>query len=77
MAEVATVPIKSPAASVVNWTQIGSMIASVAVYFGLELSSEDVATILLGINALVGVITVIRHTFFEKSVLAPSVGGIR
>ena len=65
-------PVKSPAASTINWAQIAGFLASIGVYFGIDIPPEEIMRVLLGIQGAVALFTFIKHTWFEASVLAPS-----
>lgn len=71
-ATVAVVPVKPAVASKINWLQIAGIGASVAAYFGLDLSAADLAAVIGGIQAVVAVVTVVMRTWFTKSVTTES-----
>ena len=62
------VAIKSAWWSKVNWTQAVAMLASVGVFFGLDLPPEQQAKIAVSIQALSGLLTIILRTWFTTSV---------
>lgn len=66
--EQVSVDVQPPEKSVTNWTAIAGLAASVAAYFGLSVDPQTLVTIILGIQALQSIITVIRRTFFTKTV---------
>ncbi len=66
---VEIVPVKPMAASKINWTQAAAIVASVAAFFGLDVSPETLVTIIIGIQAVQSVLTVILRRF-SKSVVA-------
>ncbi len=73
MAGLATVPVKSPWTSKINWAQAIGVLASAGALFGLDVSAETQAQIVVGIQAIIGVATVIVRTWFTRSVTAESV----
>ena len=72
--QTVTVPVKSAAASKINWTQLAGLAASVAAYFGLNLDPATMVQIVLGIQAGQSLLTMILKTFFTKTVTPASVG---
>jgi len=68
--------VKSPWYSKINWAQIVGGVASVAVALGAPLTPEQVVNVVVGIQALVGVFTVVKNTFFSPEVLTPSASGL-
>jgi hypothetical protein len=67
------VPIKSGWASKINWTQAAGIVASLAAWLGLDISPETMLAVFGGIQAAVGVVTVILRTWFTREVTAESV----
>lgn len=74
MAERTTVDIKPAAESKINWTQIAGILASVAAIFGLNVDPGTLVTIIVGIQTLVGVVTIIFKTFFTGTITPSSAG---
>ena len=66
-------PVKSPWASSVNWAQFAGLLTSLAVYLKVPLDSAQIASLLISIQAIVGLYTWVKHTWFEHDVLASSV----
>lgn len=62
------VAVKSAWWSKVNWTQVIAIVASLGVFFGLHLSPEDQAKIVVTINAVSGVATIILRTWFTTTI---------
>lgn len=62
------VAVKSAWWSKINWTQAIGMLASVGVLFGMHLSPDEQAKIVVTIQAISGVATVILRTWFTTSV---------
>lgn len=71
--ETANVPVRSGWLSKINWTQLGSFIASLLAVFSIDISPEQTIAVVLGIQALQSIGTVILRQFFTKSVTASSV----
>jgi len=66
------VAIKSAWWSKINWTQAIAILASVGVFFGLHLSPEDQAKIVVTIQAVSGLITIIQRTWFTTTITPAS-----
>ena len=66
--DIVEVAVKSAWWSKVNWTQAIAMAASVGVFFGLNLSPEEQAKIVVTINAVSGLATIVLRTWFTDSV---------
>ena len=67
-----TVPVKSKWTSKISWTQGVGMAASVAAFFGLNISAAELTAIILGIQAAQSVGTVLIRTFWTKSIVSSS-----
>ena len=65
-------PVKSGWFSKINWTQIGGLLASLAALIGLNVDPQTLTTIVVGIQALIAVVTMVMRTFFTTSVTAAS-----
>lgn len=72
MAEVAEVDVKSAWYSKINWTQMVGPAVSVAAFFGLNLSADDMAKVIIGVQAVQSIVTVIMKTFFTTTVTPSS-----
>lgn len=72
MAAQVTVPVKPAVESTINWTQIAAFGASAAAWFGLNVTPETLAAIILGVQAVQTLVTVVLKTFFTKSVTPAS-----
>jgi hypothetical protein len=60
--------MNSPAVSKINWTQIAGFAASALIYFGVEVSAEQLAAIILGIQSAAALLTMVWRTWFTKPV---------
>ena len=49
MADIAEVEVKSVWYSKINWTQMVGPAVSVAAFFGLNLSADDLAKVIIGV----------------------------
>lgn len=67
-------PVKSPAASAINWTQIIAIIASVLVLFGINIPLDTQLAFVALIQAAQSVLTFVLRTWFSPSVTTTSVG---
>ncbi len=74
MDNTVTTTTKSPWLSKVNWTQFAGALLSLAAAFGLSttITPEQVTTLVLGIQGVVGVFTIIWSTWFSPQVMTPS-----
>ncbi len=68
----AVVPVKSAAASKINWTAVVSAAAMLGSYFGLNLSPEMVGGVVTTIGVGSQLMQFVFRTFFTKSVVASS-----
>ncbi len=68
----AVVPVKSAAASKINWTAIISAGAMLGSYFGLHLTPEMVGGVVTTIGVGSQLMQFVFRTFFTKSVVASS-----
>ena len=62
------VAVKSAWWSKVNWAQAIAILASVGVFFGLNLSPEDQAKIVVTIQAVSGLATIVLRTWFTTTI---------
>lgn len=67
-----TVPVRSPVTSKINWTQIVGMAAMLGSYFGLTLTSDQIAATVVAIGVVQSVVTFVIRTWFTKSVTSTS-----
>lgn len=74
--DIAIVPVKSPWLSKINWLQAAGIASSVAAGFGLNLPTDQIVAIVVGIQAVQSVVTVVTKTFFTNSVTASSAGKV-
>lgn len=74
MAEKVTVSVKPASESKINWTQFVSMGAMLLTYFGLPLSPEQQAGIIMTIGVVGDLFTWIMKTWFTSTVTPQSVG---
>ena len=71
--QTVSVPVKPDMASKINWTQVASILAMIAAYFGLNIPPETLVAVLVGISSLFSVLTMIWRTWFTKSMVRSSV----
>ena len=62
------VPVKPASKSVINWTVIISVLASILNIFGIDVPEEVKLNIQVGITSFAGLIIWIRRTFFNNTV---------
>lgn len=69
MAQInAVVPVKTAWLSKINWTAIGSALASLATANVLGFDAETQAKVLVGVNLATNAATLIWRTWFNRSV---------
>lgn len=68
-----TVAVSPATNSKINWTQLASILAMAAAYFGLDVSAETLAAIIFGIASAGDVITMVWKTWFTKTVTPESI----
>ena len=69
---MATVPVKSPVNSTVNWAALGTAIAGVAAVFNLPLDPALVTKVIAYAPMFLGAYTFIKNTWFSRRVLSTS-----
>jgi hypothetical protein len=62
------VDVKSAWLSKINWAQALGVLASILVFFGIDLTPEVQAQLLIVINGIAAVVTWALRTFFTKTV---------
>ena len=72
MAEVVQVEVKSTWYSKINWTAMVGPAVSIAAFFGLNLSADDLAKVVIGVQAVQSIVTMIWKTFFTTTVTPSS-----
>lgn len=76
-ASAVVVPIKSAWLSKINWTQIAGPVAGVLAFIGIkDVSVDQIAAIMLGIQSLQSVATIVIKTFYTGTVTPSSAAGI-
>lgn len=66
--DIVEVAVKSAWWSKINWTQVVSMAASAAVFFGFNLPEDQKAAIIAVLNGLSGVMTIVLRTWFTSTI---------
>jgi Flp pilus assembly pilin Flp len=56
--------MNSPAKSKINYAQIAGLISTALVYYGVELSPEQLISAVVGIQSAQSILTVIFRTFY-------------
>jgi hypothetical protein len=72
MVDSVQVDVKSSWLSKINWTQMVGPAVSVAAFFGLNLSADDMAKVIIGVQAVQSIATVIIKTFFSTTITPSS-----
>lgn len=71
------VPVKSAWLSKINWTQVAGPVAGLLAFVGVKnVTVDQIAAIMLGIQTAQSVITVIFKTFYTGTVTPSSAAGI-
>jgi hypothetical protein len=72
MAQEVISTTKSSFASSINWAQLIGVAASLATAFGYTVPPDLIPATVTGISAVVGIFTVIKRTWFTKSITTAS-----
>lgn len=75
MSQNVVVPVKSAFLSKINWTQVVGPAAAVLAFFGVkDVTADQLAAIIIGIQSLQSVVTVIIKTFYTGTITPQSMG---
>lgn len=69
---VSVVPVKSAFTSKVNWVQIVGFLLTLLSVVGIDIDEDTKLQIVVGLSAIIGVVTIVIKTFFTKSINSSS-----
>lgn len=72
MTDTVVVGVQSSWVSKINWTSMVGPAVSLAAFFGLNLSAEELTKVVIGVQALQSIATIIFKTFFTTTVTPSS-----
>jgi hypothetical protein len=73
MATIAVVPIKSAWTSKINWIQVISVLSALGILFGIDISAEDQAKLLVAATVVSNIVTGVVKTWFTATVTEQSI----